>query len=965
LNLGLLLLEFLLSQWGDEMYQLNRYEKGTLLMIVLALGCFALGLYIRHERQLTREERFVETGIGFHDLAAASADYTFGGYTSKVSVSQGESLKFYLSGTGASKADLTIYREGATRQLMTVLSGLPLDPHDCTGDYAKGCNWPETTAFTVPKNWPSGVYIAELVPTGTNMKHAIPFWVLEDKPGSTAHMLFLSSVNTHQAYNEYGGGSLYGLNGTVKSYRVSFDRPYNQLNGLGKYGRWEVKMVRWLEANKYPVEYAATYDLHFRPNLLTNYDVVIIAGHSEYWSWEMRQALKKFLDSGGRLINLSGNTMWWQIRYEDNDRAMVVYKLSPNDDPIKTAQGATFYQTDEYPIFDAPEELTGLFYRFGGYPPTGGGGYYIVEPKHWVFQGTNLSENQLIGKGSSISNSIHDHESDGLAFNCAADGKTILSPLGHTGTPANFTILGFVNTKDPTKTYNRETFAMMGIYTLPSGGAVFSAATTGWVNGLNQPAISKITSNVIDRFLAGNIPAEPTNRDATYYFYDRFNCFDIGRNRFGDSAWSIDIARYNFSQSQYDKSGYGIGRLMTQCGVDGSGLKFQPPTSTAKVRFATNLRPNWQTTKSLYSRFYLNLANLGLVNSGQFRLMEQSNDNRVNHFKIPAPVAELQIRNQAGTLQMRYQPVGANLPWVDVPAKGFFLVETGWDQKTGQVFLSVNGKGYSQTVNLSSTPAINRFDLGAMSVSGGFSGYYCLDELLLDGQPIGNQPAPTTEPTATTKPDTTPEPTATSTPTPESPPEETASPTPTTESPPEETETPVATEIPPNTATPTSVSNECPLDVPGNVIRNPGFEAKTSNWLFYTSGAGSFTATTIDPRECLRSAQVNIQAAGTNVQLYQTNIPLQPKIKYQLRLTARSTSGKDVQIFLAKHASPYTNYGLNGVNLDLTPEWQVFTINFTTSNFTIPVSDGRLRIWLVKGIPGEIFYFDEIYLTSN
>ena len=46
------------------------------------------------------------------------------------------------------------------------------------------------------------------------------------------------------------------------------------------------------EAAGYPVAYAATYDLEFLPNLLTPYDVVVIAGHSEYWTWDMRQRVR-------------------------------------------------------------------------------------------------------------------------------------------------------------------------------------------------------------------------------------------------------------------------------------------------------------------------------------------------------------------------------------------------------------------------------------------------------------------------------------------------------------------------------------------------------------------------------------------------------------------------------------------------------------------------------------------------
>jgi hypothetical protein len=152
--------------------------------------------------------------------------------------------------------------------------------------------------------------------------------------------------------------------------------------------------------------------------------------------------------------------------------------------------------------------------------------------------------------------------------------------------------------------------------------------------------------------------------------------------------------------------------------------------------------------------------------------------------------------------------------------------------------------------------------------------------------------------------------------------------------------------------------------VPGNVVLNPGYELGTANWTFYTNGSGSFTTTTAGPYECAKSAQVAITTAGTNVQLYQYNVPLQPNTAYKLTLAARSTTGRDAVVYLGKHTSPYTNYGIAGVTLNLTPQWQVFTINFTTAGFTAPVNDARLRFTLDPfDAPGESYYFDAVALA--
>ena len=761
-------------------------------------------------------------------LAADETVYNFGGYTSKVSVTQGESFDFHISVDAGSKVDLAIYREGATRQLMTTLTNVPAATYGCTNRYDTGCGWPAAATFTVPLDWPSGVYVADMKTQAGRIRPII-FWVRERNPGSTARLLFLSSVNTHQAYNDYGGGSLYGFGDTTKSTQVSFDRPYT--TGVGKYKFWEAVAIPWLESNGYAVEYATTYDLQFHPDLLTHYDVAMIVGHSEYWSWDMRQRVKEFLARGGRFLSLSGNTMWWQVRFADNGRTMIGYK-SWQKDPEKSAQLATDNPWN-YPIYDSPFGITGLHWPEGGYPGAKGEGYYAVNTNHWVFQGTGVAENQLIGKGATLDTSIHDKESDGMPFNCATDGSTLIGPLANTGTPYNFTILGLTTVYSNIR--DLDGFALMGIYTMPGGGALFSAGTTGWALGLNQPAISRMTRNVLDRFLAGNVPAEPQAPAMDYYLYDRFNCYDVGRGRFGNGAWQADIARYNFT----NWSGSPTSRLSLACGVEGSGLDITPRGDTF---YQSQLRPNWASTDSLYSRFALKLSNLRLNEGQAFVLMQQYADSRST---TPAPLMELAVRRQGNAYQMRYQPVGGNLPWLPAPGDRFFQVETGWNRYTGRVALWLDGAGYDQTLPLSSMPALNRSDLGGMRATGGApGGSYCLDELILDDARVGYDPDPRVTPTptatgqatatATPSPTATAtlDPTATVTPSPSATPPDAATPTPTataeyiifTPTPTATTELtaePTATESP--TRRPTRTPTATPTATGTPDTRGPGF----------------------------------------------------------------------------------------------------------------------------------------------
>lgn len=150
-----------------------------------------------------------------------------------------------------------------------------------------------------------------------------------------------------------------------------------------------------------------------------------------------------------------------------------------------------------------------------------------------------------------------------------------------------------------------------------------------------------------------------------------------------------------------------------------------------------------------------------------------------------------------------------------------------------------------------------------------------------------------------------------------------------------------------------------------NVVTNPGFESGTTSWTFFTDATGTlssqspgFTGT--------NSGRLTITTGGANVQLYQQGIPLEPNAEYTLSFAAYCNTGHDVALFLQKHGSPFTNYGLNNVVVDLGTSWQTYTVEFTTSGFLSPVTDGRLRFWLAPyDEGGDIYYFDDISLSRT
>ncbi len=670
-----------------------------------------------------------------------------GGYTSRVSYLPGEQVKFHISNNYGGSYDLRIYREGAPRLLMGTVPNVNSQNRGCVGGYDEGCGWPVSATFTIPADWPSGVYMAEF-PRSTGGSGSIIFWVREPNPGSRSPILFLASVNTYQAYNDYGGGSLYGFGDTVKAEWVSFDRPYS--GGDGKYPRWEKHFVDWADGAGYEMEFATTYDLEYAPDLLDHYDVAIIAGHSEYWTWAMRGQMEAFIERGGRLMNLSGNTMWWQVRFEDNGRKMIGYKNWKND-PIQSPQ-LTTDENWKYPIFDGSFPLIGLHWPFGGYPTEKG--YAVVNAGHWIFNGANVAENEMIGVGPNVDSSIQDKETDGMAFNCAADGKTILGPTGSNMAPGNFTVLGI--TPVYSKQRKLDGFGMMGLYTNPQGGAVFSAGTTGWPIGLQYPEIDKITRNVLDRFVAGTFPQEPAGPDSGHLFLDRFNCDNVSSGRFNNSSWVDDMTRLNYYESAV---GATSNRFTNECGVTGTGLALK--IGQSGVYYASQLGQNFAPVSQLQTQLYMNVADLNLSPDATVDLFQQYVEAGE---RSPEPVAVLQLGRRSGKIVARYQPAGANLDWRPVPESQTFLLKTVWDATSRRVGLWIDGSG-GYTAISEHMPSPNRSDYGRLGTSGQVGGTICMDDLAYDDLG-GGPPPPPPSPTPTATP---PGPTPTATPPPPSP----------------------------------------------------------------------------------------------------------------------------------------------------------------------------------------------------
>lgn len=163
---------------------------------------------------------------------------------------------------------------------------------------------------------------------------------------------------------------------------------------------------------------------------------------------------------------------------------------------------------------------------------------------------------------------------------------------------------------------------------------------------------------------------------------------------------------------------------------------------------------------------------------------------------------------------------------------------------------------------------------------------------------------------------------------------------------------------------------EGPIEVPEfetgvGVVKNGTFEENLSDWTFYTSGKGRAYLSTPGYQGSDSSALVRLDSSANNIQLFQNDIELLPNTPYRLTFAASCNLGRDMSVSLSKHSTPYTNYGLSNLVVDLDEEWNVYTITFTTTGFDEPVADGRLYFWFAdRTWGGEQYRLDNISLTA-
>ena len=431
------------------------------------------------------------------------------------------------------------------------------------------CRWDVVHEYKLPADASQGIYIGRFryEQNGKPQDYHVAFVVRRPAHRSKASMLVLCSTNTWMAYNAtpfaqnaaprqfwstFGlpnstgnppAYSCYRDHGAAQpAYQFGLNMPWPAAGPEVLYSPQEVgysHLMRgerfahaWLDKAGYDYDVASDFDLDRDPALLDGYQVVVINGHSEYWSTPAYEAVERFLDRGGNLLVLSGNTMFWRVSFSPDRQVMECRKFERHVGASKRAQLGEVWHSYDGQRGGLMREAGLPAWKLVGLECLGwwsmGTGYFGVYspqvPDHFLWhrpEEVGLKAGESFGHAADMREPrAVGHEAD-VRLPTIRRMQTAATPEGAAfpDEPAGITTLalGLRESKEGAAFdyFGRPTAAVDKLYgemiywERPSGGRVFNAGAigAGWALSVD-PKLQTLMRNVLHHF---GITAEQPN----------------------------------------------------------------------------------------------------------------------------------------------------------------------------------------------------------------------------------------------------------------------------------------------------------------------------------------------------------------------------------------------------------------------------------------------------------------------
>lgn len=322
----------------------------------------------------------------------------------------------------------------------------------------------------------------------------------------------------HSLYDKHADGSGVCYSSRLRPNINCAPRYHSWLGGDGsslyQYNA-DTHLFGWLAHHGIDYDIITDEDLHRDGYpLIADYDVILTGSHPEYHSTAMWDAMKAWIDRGGRLMYMGGNGWYWRIAFHDELPGVIEVRRAEDGIRSWEAEPGEYYHsfTGEY---------GGLWRRCGRPPNMMAGigfvaqGFDVSSPYRrapdadnpraaFIFEGVDdevIGDFGLIGGGAA-----------GIELDC-------INPL--LGSPPNILRLASSVDHSPLMLLVNEEFtatqpnlggdqnervrADLSFYETPSGGAVFATGSIAWCGSLPcngyENNISRITLNALKRFM--------------------------------------------------------------------------------------------------------------------------------------------------------------------------------------------------------------------------------------------------------------------------------------------------------------------------------------------------------------------------------------------------------------------------------------------------------------------------------
>lgn len=246
------------------------------------------------------------------------------------------------------------------------------------------CRWNIRHIFTAAPDLKSALYVARfrLTVNGAEHLYHVPFGVRSHPQSKKPSIVVMAATNTWRAYGSvpFAGSFPSGAPGPMPAERwspgshqgtlhspgqdgvgsdipkYSLYRPHRRVGGELPLPTYQVGLrmpmpaaspyAKYLDPGDYShllrqerhthaalamigkdFDVLTDSDLTRDPTALFGYDVVIIPGHSEYWTEEMYRGLEAFLTAGRKVLALTANALWWRVSHDVDYTVMECRKI--------------------------------------------------------------------------------------------------------------------------------------------------------------------------------------------------------------------------------------------------------------------------------------------------------------------------------------------------------------------------------------------------------------------------------------------------------------------------------------------------------------------------------------------------------------------------------------------------------------------------------------------------------------